>query len=139
MKAVEVAKTVHPGMHFHRIVPPLELTENVWALDKDLAKIGLMKENVKQYMRHDKEMRKKFDETMNKLFSFTDGRTDDVLRTCTGTTTSTSQQPGLVSETTAPSVSSTEPVLLTRKRTLATTMGANSLEISDEVNFMQHL
>mmetsp|Transcript_11068 Transcript_11068/g.16763 ORF Transcript_11068/g.16763 Transcript_11068/m.16763 type:complete len:126 (-) Transcript_11068:206-583(-) len=62
MEAVEVAKAVHPGMHFHRIVPLIELTKNVWALDKDLAKIGVMKEIVKQYMRHDKEMKKKFDE-----------------------------------------------------------------------------
>lgn len=67
MEAVEVAKEVHPGMHFHRIVPPIELTKNVKTLDKDLAKIAAMKENVKQYMRYDKEMRKKFDETMKKL------------------------------------------------------------------------
>ena len=68
IKAVEIARGIHPGMHFHRIVPS-KIMSGISPVTTDLKEIALMEEKVRQFMHSNEVVQDDLKVTMEKLFA----------------------------------------------------------------------
>ncbi len=65
-QVVKTAKIIHPKMYFQRIAPH-DICANFPTLEKDLEKVAIMEEQVREYVRRDKKVVAELDETMRML------------------------------------------------------------------------